>query len=349
VSQALADDEGYVHLLDQQLCQVLVFSPDGDLLRTLGREGDGPGEFRMPWDLALLPEQRVGVAMTMPGTIVVLEASGEPHGTIPIGGTDPVDGGLHVLDQVQCRGGHLAVVGRTVRQTADGLERTRFLSMLDFDGNETARLIEETAPDAMLTGRYVERDDYFVNLGRWALAPDGTVYAAVERDRYVVQVQAPDGRILQVIERKHTPWRRTAEEKAQVGDGLIAIVDGERVQLEVEAEDHAPCISRLHVTGDGELFVLPMRGMREQPTGIMQTFDVFDRSGRFDRQVAVACDDCEVGRDRLHLIGGERVLVVRNHAGSVRGMTGTEGTEENGGAVEVVCYRIEREEPAAQR
>ena len=40
------DAAGNLYLLDSQLCVTHVYSPGGELLRTLGGEGDGPGEVR---------------------------------------------------------------------------------------------------------------------------------------------------------------------------------------------------------------------------------------------------------------------------------------------------------------
>ncbi|MCP4291461.1 MAG: hypothetical protein GY780_06465, partial [bacterium] len=48
VNRALVDDENNIYLLDAQLAQISVYSPDGELIKTLGREGDGPGEFPGP-------------------------------------------------------------------------------------------------------------------------------------------------------------------------------------------------------------------------------------------------------------------------------------------------------------
>lgn len=46
--QSLAVDEmGRVYVVDRKPASIKVFSPDGKLIRTLGREGEGPGEFRV--------------------------------------------------------------------------------------------------------------------------------------------------------------------------------------------------------------------------------------------------------------------------------------------------------------
>lgn len=51
IPRICADTAGNIYVLDSQLCQVSVYSPKGDLLRTLFKEGDGPGEIRQPRDL----------------------------------------------------------------------------------------------------------------------------------------------------------------------------------------------------------------------------------------------------------------------------------------------------------
>ena len=56
ILQVRTDEEGNIYLLDSQLAQVQVYSSDGRHLRTLSREGDGPGEVRRPTDLVLLPD-----------------------------------------------------------------------------------------------------------------------------------------------------------------------------------------------------------------------------------------------------------------------------------------------------
>ena len=48
ISQIATDPSGNVYLLDQQLNEVKIFAADGSYVRTIGREGEGPGEFRNP-------------------------------------------------------------------------------------------------------------------------------------------------------------------------------------------------------------------------------------------------------------------------------------------------------------
>ncbi len=55
------DAEGNLYILDRQAHQVLVISPQGELVRRIGREGQGPGEFVMPSAMAVLDDGSVTV------------------------------------------------------------------------------------------------------------------------------------------------------------------------------------------------------------------------------------------------------------------------------------------------
>ncbi|MBD3334015.1 MAG: 6-bladed beta-propeller, partial [Candidatus Eisenbacteria bacterium] len=253
--QILQDDQGRLYLLDRQLNQVHIFSAQGDHLGTLGREGEGPGEFRHATDMILLPDRRLGVVQAMPGKIVLLDFDGSPAGTI-VPGAGSAHEGFNLLQEALRCGEHLAVVGRQMQRTESGFQRLQYLARLDMDGREIVRLITKRNPDRLAEGVYVERDEYFVGRGRWTMDPDGRIYAAESRDEYAISVYSPDGELERVIQREFTPRRRSPEEKARVGEGMVVVVNGERVQMEVEAEDHPPCISAMHVTDDGELWVL---------------------------------------------------------------------------------------------
>lgn len=44
--------EGNIAFVDKMKHAAFIFTPDGEFIRTIGREGDGPGEFRLPWSLS---------------------------------------------------------------------------------------------------------------------------------------------------------------------------------------------------------------------------------------------------------------------------------------------------------
>ncbi|MXW09172.1 MAG: hypothetical protein F4X47_11950 [Gammaproteobacteria bacterium] len=58
---AAFDAAGNLHLLDQDARTIVVVDPTGGFLRTIGRSGNGPGEFDLPQNLVILPDGRIVV------------------------------------------------------------------------------------------------------------------------------------------------------------------------------------------------------------------------------------------------------------------------------------------------
>ena len=75
------DETGKLHILDAQARRVVVVGPDGSFLRTVGKPGEGPGEFS---SLIGLVVQRDGkYAAINVGSIHLFDADGEFTGSVP--------------------------------------------------------------------------------------------------------------------------------------------------------------------------------------------------------------------------------------------------------------------------
>ncbi len=75
ITSVISDDQGNVYILDAEQCQVFVFNCDGEYLRTLLREGDGPGESRFPSDLFLTRDSKIGIVQATPAQLVLCNAT----------------------------------------------------------------------------------------------------------------------------------------------------------------------------------------------------------------------------------------------------------------------------------
>ena len=74
---------GEIFLTDVALKSVLRLSPEGDLLQTIGRGGEGPGEFASPYAVGFLDES-IWVGDPFGGAIEVFDRSGHPLQTITV-------------------------------------------------------------------------------------------------------------------------------------------------------------------------------------------------------------------------------------------------------------------------
>jgi hypothetical protein len=113
----------------------------------------------------------------------------------------------------------------------------------------------------------------------------------------------------------------------------------ESLSAKIELEDCEPAITRLMVDHDGFLWVLSSRGAYQQPDGVMATYDVFDRTGNFVRQIAVEC--AGDGRfDDLFFLGEDRLLLVTgayDAAMALRGIPLVRDETAEPAPMEIIC------------
>lgn len=339
IGDAATDSAGDVYLLDQQLAEVQVYTGDGEFLRTLGHEGDGPGEFRRPSGLMMLPGGRVGVVTGFPGKIVVLEADGTPGPSIDPG--DAADGGFNALFGAREHDGGLVLCGARMTRLDEGMSETRYLSLCDMKGAERVRLLDVTHPRDFGHPKYVEADEYFVQ-HRWAVGRDGRIYTAPERDRYAVHVFGPDGVPAFVFTRDYTPRKRTQAEKDEVGSDMRIVINGKALEFERQVLDDDPCIEGMFVDADGLLWV--ENGHSRRVDGVFRRYDVFSPDGDYLRQVDLVCPG-DPEQDGLFPLGDGRFMVIKGleaaRAAAEAGFEDQSDNEEDTGdaaPLEVIAY-----------
>lgn len=347
ITQVQVDEQENIYLLDTQLSEVRVFSPSGEELRTIGREGEGPGEVRTPVDLVMLPGRTLGLVQAFPGKIIKLDLEGNPAGTIEVGGSDPAQGNLVVLLDARARGNELVAAGMMigVKPDGSGQTRTRMLSSFSLEGQEKVRYCSHATELNFQDLKFKETDEYFVFPRRWALDDQGRVYAAIARDRYEIHVYNPDGTVARVIEREFSRPKRSPIEQARIQSVADAQKRQIPVEITIELEEYEPVIARIDVRDNGEIWVTHSASHRDQPEGILSTYDVFDPAGHFVRQVAVACEG-DRDNDGLFFFGEGRALLVKGIADAALALQGGGGAvpegEEEPAPMEVVCFAVKR-------
>jgi len=344
VPRVETDSQGNVYILDAQLCQVHVYSPAGDLLRTVFHEGDGPGEARDARDMLLMPNGSVGLVLVDMGIVKFVDASGDPAGSLRLGGTD---GGIYALVSGAGMDGAVVLAGRrsSPGKTRSIRNRRLFLQRCDLNGQETAVYAEAHTVYDFNDFNFVERDELPPLHWAYDVGADGRVFVAGGRDDYEVTIYDADGTPELVIERDYAPFIRTGEDRDRFIHMIETSMEGLPYEMKVELEDTYPAISVLQrgiqVTSDGSLWVLSGRGLKPETPGIMAVYDVFDREGVFVRQVALAAPH-DVSRVGIVLADGDRVIVIEGYLESVASWFGNGATfsGEEWNTPEVVVYRM---------
>lgn len=341
IFRATGDADGNVYLLDAQLCEVPVFSPDGTLIKTLSREGEGPGETHEPVDLTLMPDGTLGIMQRFPGIIVNIDLDGNPLGEIPIG--DSAAGAFNALYTGRCKGGNLMMVAQHATMGEGTQTRTWYVATYDAAGRELNRL---WSTDSVIDfSRPVLREIDIITPAMFGSTPgpDGRVYVAAHLDRYAIDVYDVDGSLDHVVTRDCTPRPRRQIEKDRIQAVFDVWVSRNPAGLETEINEVAMTVSNLHVTDANELWVESAYSGVSGPEEAFLTYDVFDAAGRFDRQVALVCEGNWLN-DRLFWARDDMVVVVKGAIpamyASMSGGVAENEAEAGLNEMEVVCYRI---------
>lgn len=337
--QMIRDEDGNVYVLDGQLSHIHVFSPDGELLRTMGRDGEGPGEFRHGRDLFFFPNGDLGIVQVFPGRILRLSRQGDPRDSFEF--PEHLSGGY--MQVYRAMGGtDRILVAAATQRSINERERVQetYLKAFDENGRELAHYWDESMKN-QYGGMKFREPDFTGFESRWALAPDGRVAVATGFADYAIRIWDADGELERVVERPdYEPLERTAEERdlfQRYYDGITQWNPGS----DFETSPVHEAVSEIQFNDDGTLWVQPAHGTWQLDEGVLAEFDVHDRQGRFVRRVRLHAPGTP-GEDGIFL-AGDRVYVVTQLFDVLVASLGT-GDEGEPDAdippIEIIAYRF---------
>ncbi|MCP4572865.1 MAG: hypothetical protein GY838_10980 [bacterium] len=340
IADALFDDAGNLYLADLQLNEIAVYDPDGERVTTLSREGEGPGEIRLPSKILWMPNGALGIATIFPGRVVMIDTEDTPLGNWEIGG-DITEGGFMQFFDVFNQGENLVVMAESIEQNPPaGQVRTRFAASYDMEGTELARFEEHRRELDFTNFHWVEDEIEQIEFRHTAVGPDNRVYIASERNEYRINVYQQDGTLARVVTRPYEHQPRVQAEVERIESNL----ERQLAQLpsaKWTVSKIEPDISALRIGPDGNLWVETSRGGVDQPEGVFYTWDVFDGDGDFLEQVAAHCDGD--GLEDMMLWRGDTAVQITGFMPAIRAMQGggaaVEGDEE-AEPMEIICYKV---------
>ena len=284
------DAAGNLYVLDDEASRVVVIDADGNLVRTVGREGEGPGEFQSPAAIVVWRDGRFGVVdighlayqlfgpegelerfvrmSAAAGTTGMAAARGKVRPD-PAGGAVIAEGAgfgalLFSLMAEEFEGEQVDVVGQEGK-----LER------LDLSG-------EVAGAEPIARARKIPAGDEHLTFEPsviWDVLPDGTI-AYIDSTGYEISLVGSDGRTRGVLERPLSPERVTArirtalirhergemeeelkKQSERMGDQFGALFTDEMLdELRAELENQefypeVPVLRGLRATWDGSFWV----------------------------------------------------------------------------------------------
>ena len=225
------DADGNLHILDRSAARVVVVDRAGQLVRTVGSKGEGPGELANPMSFSIMSDGKTVIFdMGLPGAFEVFDQAGEFVNGITI---DMADGRMPGSDLHPMADGRLLSAGGTrIRMAGFGggdggddaaeepeLAHLRDLDVFSLDGSERDvfyrawNLPPPTGEGERVSGGSASGTRIQINMGRQrafspglevAVLSDGRV-AVADSMGYRVKLLAPDGSVAGAIGRPIPP------------------------------------------------------------------------------------------------------------------------------------------------
>ena len=338
IAEFLHDVDGNLYLLDGQLSEIQVFDPEGEHLRTIGRQGEGPGEFQNGADMFWAPGGEIGVVQAWPGKVVMITAEGDPGPTFSLPYRD--GGGFQSVTRAA---GHedVIVMAGTAWTREDGKQlQFTYLKSYDAAGEERATFVETSKEVQFGDYEFIEQD-YVDFQRRWTVAPDGRVAAALSFEDYRIHIWKADGTLDRIIERPgYEKVERDSAEKSRFQTMFEGFTRWNRGST-FKVSDAHQTIGQMFFRQDGTLWVQSGAHQWRAPEGVYTSFDVYDAMGRFQQQVDLVADADAVD-DGLFFVGDNAYVVTDLWNAVMARFAGGEGDEDmDAEPVEVVAYRFE--------
>ncbi len=342
VNRALVDEDNNIYLLDAQLSQVSVFDSDGELIKVLGKEGEGPGEFRGPVDMAFLPNGNLGVCQAFPGKVIELGMDNTPAGTWQLG--DPTSGGFFILRALKAGGGNVVAGGtkQAFDQTTGEIRRKNFVGIMAEDGSLSSTFTEVEHIMNLSNLKLDEMQIIESADRRFDVGLDGKTAVAIPRYGYEVSVFSADGQLERVFTREYESWKRDERARTMWQNIFDTIQRNQAPNAEIHIEDFQPDVEFLRVAGDGSIWVLTSKAMWDSPEDIFSSYDVFSPEGVYEKKYDIICEGDPV-EDFLFFAGDDLAFVVTGFWDAALSQFGGAGGTDEGEEPEpmtVICYKV---------
>ncbi len=291
-SDIAKDGQGNIYILDAGNHRIQKFGPDGNYIETIGRRGQGPGEFYLPLSLDIDSRGYLYVSDPQNQRVQILKPDGTDYKTIPFHETPA--GTIRLSksgDMVMGKGGIIFAFGPGGRSRGP----EKLMKILDSGGNILREFGEPTA-----------YKDSFVNRTgngfRFGIDKDDSVYVSFEYQNRI-EKYSPQGELLWKADRKLDYSTDLSKAKADVKSS------GGRMQ--VRAPEMNRCSMGVAVDDKGRVWVVTFKRQLKEEEQVQSGISVSMMDGQ--RSVSMsfegATDNRETDSFQLEIYDQDGILL----------------------------------------
>ena len=264
-----ADEQGNIYVLDSGATRIQKYDKNGKFLQTIGRKGQGPGEFERPISLSFDKNKNLYVSE------MVKIHMFDPKGKFVRGIKVP----FFYMDFAADGEGHYVVTGRI---TIEGAQNLGVL-ILDPEGKTDKKIAEFPGMPVHESGMTISHD-YTPEIRFSSITDKGFVYGY--NREYKLYIADWSGKSVLIIEKEVPSKTISSKEKNKIIDYIIknaaeAGLGWSKSVVEKMANlpKHRPIFDRIKVDDEGRIYVRNRKSVLDEGTDMI--FDIFGNDGYF--------------------------------------------------------------------
>ncbi len=304
------DSQGNIYVVDGGNHRIQKFRSDGQYLQTIGRKGQGPGEFESPYDVWLDPENKIYVSEGR--KIQIFNKDGEFIRSVKL---------LNFITEfgVTDEGNIMACAfGRS----EEG--QTRELILIDSEGIKSEAIVSFPSPMRLVrrgNSAFGLTHDYSPDLIFCPIDERSGIYG--HSSEYRLFVFKSSGKVMHIIEKNEPPLAISQREKDKIVKDIIDSQEDRGtpwpkgvVEEGADFAKYRPFYNRLLKDDEGNIYVRKLKSVFDEKEG--EEFDILNAEGYY------------IYRTRLpftpHLIKGGYIYRVN--------------TDEETGEIRLIRYKV---------
>lgn len=269
--------EGNIYISDYQDISIKVFDPQGKYLKTIGRRGNGPGEFQSISILSFLPDGRYLVLDWEKMRISFFSADDQfitSHNFQSYGFSL-----FLITSSLYIRGETLAGPGAKKNES----KRRLFVKAYDLSGNELFSYGEFTARQSVFfnipTGAFTSTPPYFVYSILAGDKKNERLYHCLN-DKYVIEVYDTNGKIVRKIDKPYEPVLTKTEDMKRYVDGFGNLSEESKSLVEKIAKmPRVKTITEKMIVDDVGNLWIETNELRKEKDNLFRAYDIFNEDG----------------------------------------------------------------------
>jgi hypothetical protein len=311
-STVACDPEGNIYVVDSGAKNIKKFDVNGNFLKTIGREGQGPGEFGGLY-YSTFAKDRLIVWDSGNRRLCAFEPDGEFINSANISYEEGFVRKLRGFPS-----GEIAVEKEKTYRKEPDKPQTCTIDLYSPD----LKFIRTIYKRELWRKKYIRTKDYGISTlyfpysadVRWDVTPDGRIIIGFSAD-YELEIYERSGKKIFTISHVFKLSEVTEKDKKDYFDSISFYRMGERlkeipeyVTKYTEFPKHKPVYDNILADADGNIWVV-LNGEKKDENGIV--FDAFDPEGEFISRVQIEGDILLPSNRNAYIVHNRSLLLLK--------------------------------------